>query len=193
MRKFLIVVAVFMLVAGFSSEASGSWSQLFVTDDKPNLLNLWSNSEFENIDYYEASWTSWQSSDDLRAQGFTTEYNYNIKNIYLTGTWIDSNPEPLYLAAQEIHYDFSAGTAIDTFYYGLYWDGASWDGGGIAITPGDGSDYAGYFELAGGQSEPIHPVPEPQSIILYSVGIIGLFFLGLKNKKKLGFIKFTNV
>ncbi len=189
MRKFLIIVAVFTLVAGFSSEASGSWSQLFVTDDKPNLLNLWSNKEFENIVYHDDDWISWQSSDGFSAQGYTTAYNYGIKDIYVTGTWVDSHPEPFYLAGQEIHYDFSTGTAVNTYNYGLYWDGSSWDGGGIKVTPD--TIYAEYFEAGGGLYEPVHPVPEPQSIILFSVGIMGLFFLGLKNKKNLGFIKFT--
>jgi hypothetical protein len=194
-RKLLIIITAVILLTGFSSEVSASWSQLFITDDKPNLLNLWSNKEMQTVDYHEGTWFSWQSSDDLRAQGFTTEYEYNFKDIYVTGTWIDSHPEPLYLAAQEIHYDFSKGEIIDTFYYGLYWDGANWDGGGIKIAPDDGSDYAGYFALAGGQSEPTHPIPEPQSIFLFSTGLAGLFFLKLnknknKNKKKLGFINY---
>ncbi len=182
MRNLLIVVTAIILVVSFSSETLANWSQLFITDDKPNLLNLWSNKEFQDINCNDENWTSWQSLDGFLAQGYTTVYNYGIKDIYLTVIWVDSHPEPLYLAAQEVHYDFSTGSVVDVFNYGLYWDGSSWDGGGIKVSPG--SKYAEYFEAAGGQYEPMHPVHEPRGLILFSIGISGLFLFNIKRKVK---------
>lgn len=179
MKKLLIVVALSLLFGSYPLEVkANTWNQLFITDDKPNLVNLWSSKDIQGLTIDDQDWDSWVSSDDSWAQGQTTAYSYGTKDIYLTMSWNEPKSEELYFAAQEIHYNFSTGTAVNTYNYGLYWDGTNWHGGGIKVTPG--TVYASYFETAGGEYDAVEPVPEPSSIIMFILGILGLFISGRK-------------
>lgn len=171
---FLLIACIFMLRV-IPGEAN--WSQAFITDEKPNLVTLWSNQPFASADL-PVGWSYWQDDTGLEAQWFTTG-DYGIQNIIATQWWTGSKTD-LYLDAVESWYDWGTGKIVQSWDFGLYYPGngggSSWQivpmgnaGGSIDILSSPGIPHSSAF------------VPEPASVFLFCSGLIGLFLL-----KKLG-------
>ncbi|OIP65892.1 MAG: hypothetical protein CO150_02175 [Nitrospirae bacterium CG_4_9_14_3_um_filter_53_35] len=173
---FLFMVCIFMLR---TIPGEADWSQAFVTDEKPNLVTLWSNQPFASADL-PVGWSYWQDDTGLEAQWFTTG-DYGIQNIIATQWWAGSKTD-LYLDAVESWYDWNTGTIVQSWDFGLYYPGSggggAWQmvpmgnaGGSIDILSSPGSPHSSVF------------VPEPASILLFCSGLIGL---GLLRKLRSG-------
>ena len=68
LKKILLLLFVAVFACGVASTALATpWGQLFQTDDKLNLLNLWisDDSAFLAALGLPAGWTYWQSDDGL--------------------------------------------------------------------------------------------------------------------------------
>jgi len=176
--KSLKITLTFMFLLGitFSSYAIGSfegiqygnsWGQKFITDYKPNLVNLWSTHPFQKVTGLPGTWTYWQSSDGYWAQWFTTGA-YGVSNITATQWWVDPKPGTLYLDWQECHYDWANKTVVKSWSGGLkgYWSVVAYgNAGGPDYCPG--------------------PVPEPSTMLLLGAGLFGFGVISRirRNKK----------
>jgi hypothetical protein len=120
---------------------------------------LWSTEPFEPASL-PGSWTYWQSSDGYWAQWFTTG-DYNISNIRGTQYWTGNKSDPLMLDAQECWYDWDTGTIVDSWNFGLAWNGSAWS-------------YPSYGGAGGPDECPVPAVPIPTSVLLLGSGLMGL-------------------
>ncbi|MEK6775674.1 MAG: PEP-CTERM sorting domain-containing protein [bacterium] len=175
MKKTLLLMVSILMMSVISGEAS--WSQAFKTDEKPNLVTLWSSQPFESADL-PAGWTYWQDADGLQSQWFTTG-DYGIQNIIGTQWWTGSKTD-LYLDAVESWYDWDTGKVVQSWDFGLYYPGSGAGSAWSIVPMGSAGGSLDVLSIPGSPHASVL-VPEPASILLFCSGLIGIFLL-----KKIG-------
>jgi hypothetical protein len=174
--RMMLLVLCFTLILSATSYSltidggilfGNSWGGGFTTDWHSNLVYLWTtNPFFEKATGLPSGWQAYISP----AGNFEQLYTYGIApqpNILFSQWWNDPQ-KPVYIDWMEIQYNWATHEVIQI-----------WQGGGLYS---NGNWAVVSYGSAGGPSSPPSPVPEPVSIMLLGVGLVGIAIA----RKKLG-------
>lgn len=168
--------------APYDTTPGNFWSQTFVTEYQPNVVNLWTShpSGFNGFGTLPAGWVYQQASPSAQFAQLYTTGPYGAGNL----TWqqyfyTPTNPPGGFaLDWQEVSYDWSTGTVVGGTAGSLNRSGASWSLGTYGA--------AGAPITLGGQPVLLAPVPEPGTLAVFGLGALGLAVARARRRRDRG-------
>lgn len=124
---FIASQSMALLIVG-NPEPGHSWSQGFLTDYKPNVVNLFLSGTTEKFQSgsYPLPWTYQQLSVNTIAQGYKSGGYGSGNNVAFTETFSGSLSTPLTVEWQELYYNWGTKSVDNSFCGTLTWNGSGW-------------------------------------------------------------------